>query len=53
MVIDIKDYCNTYGKDIYRSFSNKSVKKCIEKNEYIKEIRKKLILKKLGNRLNK
>jgi len=49
MVIDIKDYSNTFKRDYNWSFNTKDIKDHIEKNEYIKNIRKNLIMKrKLG-----
>ena len=45
-LFDIKDYSNTLKRDINWSFNNKDIKDHIEKNEYIKNIRKNLIMKK-------
>ncbi len=45
-LFDIKDYSNTLKRDNNWSFNNKDIKDHIEKNEYIKSIRKNLIMKK-------
>lgn len=45
-LFDIKDYTNTLKRDNNWSFNNKDIKDHIEKNEYVKSIRKNLIMKK-------
>jgi hypothetical protein len=45
-LFEIKDYSNTLKRDNNWSFNNKNIKDHIEKNEYISNIRKNLIMKK-------
>ena len=45
-LFDIKDYSNTLKRDNNWSFNSKDIKDHIEKNEYVKNIRKNLIIKK-------
>ena len=45
-LFDIKDYSNTLKRDNNWSFNHKDIKDHIEKNKYVKSIRKNLIMKK-------